>query len=193
MVISAGGGQGGLPVLRIEEVKMSKKIVLEDIELIKRKVTIDVPVLVPVPMEQIKYETKVEKQVKYDTQVKDTIKYNVTEQDTTRYNVTDQDTIRYKVIEVKVEKPIMVDKPYEKPVIKEVEYVVATIKDLSVVRDLMELIPKMTEEIKELKKQLDGLTNYTLVEKEIDVPKINYVPTEVERIIWKDVVRTRPV
>ena len=32
---------------------------------------------------------------------------------------------------------------------------------------------------------------YKLVEELIKVPKIQYIPTEVERIVWKDVYRER--
>ena len=96
-------------------------------------------------------------------------------------------------MDVKVERPVPQDKPYERPVIVEKEYSIATIKDMDNVRKLMDLIPKLSIEVDNLRAKVEKLRKYKLVEEIIKVPKIQWIPTPTERIIWKDVERERPL
>jgi len=49
---------------------------------------------------------------------------------------------------------------------------------------------KVVEKIKIDEKVVEVIV-YKLVEEIIKVPKIQYIPTEVERVVWKDVVREK--
>lgn len=71
------------------------------------------------------------------------------------------------------------------------EYQVAKYNDVEALKELLGLIPKLVEEVQKLKVKLAGVREYKLVEEEIRVPHVKYVPTEVERVVWKDVDKER--
>jgi len=187
-----GGGRPDTPSYKAKGEKLTKAIVIEEVKIIEVPKTYTIPIIKNVETEQVKYVTKEEEQVKYKTNEVETVKFNVKEQTTTRYEPKVEETIKFVPVEVKVEKPVVVEKDYEKPKILEKEYIVATVKDMANVRDLMALIPKLILDIASVKKELEGLRNVKLVEKIVEVPKIQWIPTPTERIVWKDVERERP-
>lgn len=188
----SGGGKPSAPSYKIRDEKLSKGIVIEDIRIHEVTREYVVPKVKFVEEEQIKLITHEEKQTKYITKEKDTLKYNVVEQDTIKYNIKEEGTVKYVPKEVECEKPVLIDKPYERPVITDKEYIIASVKDMENVRALMELIPEMSKAIDVLRKKVESLVKYKLVEEVVSAPRIEWVPTPVERIVWKDVPRERP-
>ena len=188
----SGSAKAEVPTYKTKGEKLTKAIVIEEVKVIEVPRIYEVPVIKNVEKEQTKYITKVEIQTKFNTVEEETVKYVPREQDTTKYNTIEKETTKYSVREVEVEKPIPIDKPYERPRIIEKEYTIATIKDMENVRMLMDAIPKITETLKKLEEKLSGLRDYKLVEEVKKVPKLEYIPTTVERIVWKDVERERP-
>jgi len=184
-------GSGGSTSNGIKEVCVGKvaQLVVEDIKIKHREYEVDVPVYKD--KEQIRYVTKDEDQTKFNTVEKETIIYVPKEVETVKYQPRVEETVRYKVKEIEVEKPVMVEKPYEKPVMVSREVEIITYKDVDAIKELIGLVKDLREEVKETKKNLDEIKKYVLVEEIIRVPKINYKPTEVERIVWKDVSRER--
>ena len=192
MSMSSGGGST-TPKLNVTTEKLKKVLTIEDVEIIEKKVTIEYPVLVEVPKEQIRWDTKIEEQVKYHTIIEDTKKYEVKEEGTIRYKVKDEETIRYLPIDSPIEKPIIVEKEYEKPVIVEKKYTVASVEDMENVQVLLKTIPQILKDLAHVKEKLDGIVSYKMVEKIIPAPRIEWIPTPTERIIWVDVKRERGV
>ena len=188
----SGGGKTDTPAYKVKGEKLTKAIVIEEVKIIEVPKVYEVPKIEFVKQEQIKYTTKEETQVKYLTEVQNTTRYNVSEQTTVKFNIKEEATIKYVPKEVEVEKPVLTDVPYERPVITTKEYNIASIKDMDNIRALMKFIPEMSKAIDELRKKVESLVKYKLVEKVLDAPKIKWVPTTVERIIWKDVERERP-
>ncbi|KKN51696.1 hypothetical protein LCGC14_0619830 [marine sediment metagenome] len=188
----SGSAKAQVPTYKIKGEKLTKALVVEEIKIIEVPKTYIVPVIKTKVEEQVKYKTKVEEQVKYKTVEKPTVKYGVVEEQTTKFKVTEKETIKFVVKEVSVERPIPVDKPYERPRIVEKEYVIASIKDMENVRSLMDLVPKLVVELGELRKKMNELRDVKLVEKVIEVPRLQWITTPVERIVWKDVERNRP-
>lgn len=186
-----GGGGKAEASYKIKE-KPMKALVVEDVQVIEKIVEVPIYKLVEVPQEQVKYKTKVEEQVKYKTIDKPTIKYNAKEEEVIKYNVKEEETIKYTVKELEVEKPIAVPKEYEKPIIIEKTVELMKYQDMEAVQQLAGMVPQLITQIKEIKAELDKLSSYKLIEKEIEVPKIIWLPTNVERIVWKDVERKRP-
>lgn len=189
-----GGGRGTDSSLKMREEKLPQALVIKDVRVIEIDKEVIVPRIKYVDKEQTKYNTTVEDQIKYNTKVKETTRYEVNTQPTTKYNTVEESTVKYvpKVVEVPYEKPVPVDTPYERPVIHNKDYTVASITDMENVRALMKLIPEMSKGIDELRKKVESLVKYKLVEKVIDAPRIEWIPTVVERITWKDVERERP-
>ena len=188
----SGSAKAQVPTYKIKGEKLTKALVVEEIKIIEVPKTYIVPVIKTKVEEQVKYKTKVEDQVKYKTVEKPTVKYGVVEESTTKFKVREEETIKFVAKEVSVERPIPVDKPYERPRIVEKEYVIASIKDMENVRSLMDLVPKLIVELGELRKKMNELRDVKLVEKVIEVPRLQWITTPVERIVWKDVERNRP-
>lgn len=190
----SGGGKAAGPSYKIQEKKLTKALVVEDVQIIEK--TIEVPIyrLVDIPKEQVKYVTKEEEQVRYTTKEKETVKYKACEENTVKYVVREEQTTKYIPVEVgvKVERPIVVLKEYEQPVIKEKIYEVVSYGDAKAIKELKDMVPGLIADVKSLKKELDGLKKYKLVEELVKVPIIEWVSTPVERIVWKDVTRERP-
>lgn len=193
---------------QVETHKIEKALVIENIKVIEttKKIEIPVPVLVDYEVQQKVYKDEIVKQIKYETKLEDTIRFVPKDEETIRYVPRDEETLRYIPKEVEVEKPVPVEKEYEKPVVKEVEYEVLKPKDIHILKDFLEEIPRLTKAMYEaltairafnadLKKAEDNvgrLRDYKLVEEVIKVPKIEYVPVQVERVVWKNVERERP-
>ena len=70
-------------------------------------------------------------------------------------------------------------------------YEIATYKDVEALKELLSLIPTLVEEVQALKMKLTAVREYKLVEEEIRVPHIKYIPTEIERVVFKDVEKKR--
>jgi hypothetical protein len=173
---SVTGGAGGSPQGEgVVESLGKAKLVVEHVEVVRTRVPIEIPHVT------VREETT----TKYTVRTEDTIKYTPVEQPTTRYVPQNEETVRYTVREaetvrfiprdVECERPIVTDKLYERPVIQEKVYQLISFTDLEAIKEAMALLPKLLEEIKELRK-------IRIVEEVIKVPKINYVPTDVYRI-----------
>jgi len=188
--IGGGGRQSG-PTYKTESGKLTKALVVEDVQIITKNIEVPIYKLVDVPREQVKYETKIEEQTRYTTKEESTTKYIPKEEITTKYNVVEEATTKYVPKEVSVERPVPVPKEYERPVIKETIVELVSYSDTVAIKSFIELMPQLLEETRKLKKELDELRRYKLVEQVIKVPKIEWVTTPVERIIWKDVERIK--
>lgn len=190
--VGGGGGTIQTPTYKTKGEKLTKSIVIDEIKIVEETRIYPVPKVEFVPEKQIKYETTEEKQTKYVTHEEPTIKYTPKEESTIKYVPQEEKTIKYVPEEVKCEKPVCSDVPYERPVITNKEYTLVTFKDLEAIRQAMELMPQVIKNMNELVDKLTTIKNYKLVEQEIKVPKITWVPREEERIVWKDVERERP-
>ena len=191
MGAGGGGGTASTPNYKSVEKKLPAALVVKDIEIIEEKRVIEIPVIKEIEKEQIVYRNKEEEQTKFNTKEETTIKYVPKEEETVRYKTVEHETVKYVTKEVECERPKPVDKLYERPVIREKEYELVTFKDLEAITKAMDLIPKLVTMVEALQNKLESLYDYKLVEKEIKVPQITYVPTPVERIVWKDVSRER--
>lgn len=188
----SGGGKPQTPSYKTKGEKLTKALVIEDVKIIEVPREVTVPKFVERKVEQVKYVDVEKSQIKYSTMDKDTIKYNVIEKDTVRYAPKVEETIKYVAKEVEVERPVAVPKEYERPVVKEKIVELVSYQDVAAIKSLMDVIPMVMKEIKALKVELEGLRKYKLVEKVVEVPRLQWVNTPVERIIWKDVERVRP-
>jgi DNA-binding ferritin-like protein (Dps family) len=87
---------------------------------------------------------------------------------------------------------VEIDKPFYKEVIVEVpkfiskDVISPVIKEVEVLKEVL----KVVEKIKIEEKVVEVIV-YKLVEEIIKVPKIQYIPTEVERVVWKDIPREK--
>jgi len=191
MGVGGGGGTNTVPSYKTKGEKLTRALVIEDVKIVEIEKQIEVPVIKYVEKEQVVYKDVEQNQTKYITKHEDTTKYIPKDIPTTKYETIVEKTIKYIPEEVKCEKPVLVDKLYEKPVLQEKVYTIVTFQDLEAIQKLIEIVPKMLEDLSTLKTKLDSIRDYKLVEQEIKVPKILYIPTEVERVVWKDVVRER--
>lgn len=157
----------------------SAKLVVENVEVIRRREVINVPEIVRIEQPTIEYIARQEPTVKYNVSEVETIKYVPKESETVKYNVRQEETIKYVPHEVRCEKPVLIDTPYERPVVVNKEYVLVTFKDMEAIRELMSVAPALLE-------QLNAIRKYTLVEEIVRVPKVQYEPTKVERVVWED-------
>ena len=187
----SGGGKAQTPSILKDGKTLETALVVEKVVIREVHRMYEVPVIKNVETTQVKLVTKEEEQVKYKTTEKETVKYTPVEKETIKYNIKEEETIKYTPVEVKIEKPVVVEKPYERPVIKEKEYTIATIKDIENLRELLDLIPKLASEITSIKAKLAEVKGYKIVEKIIEAPKIQWVNTPVERVVWKDVERMK--
>ena len=172
------GGSGGEGMEIVEKGKISA-LVVDDVKVIKKEVRVEVPKYVD--KEQIKYVNKEEKQVKYNTMEETTTKFNVEEKSTVKYVPKEEDTVRYIPKDVEVEKAI----------IKEKVLTITTFKDVDAIKAMAALVPGLVKAVDELTEKLKTVKDYKLVEQIVKADKIQFVPTEVERIVWKDVSRER--
>lgn len=184
MTISGGQGQDNITTIEKEG-----SLVVKDVKVIHKEITVEVPKYVT--KEQIKWVDKTQEQTRYETIERPTIKYNVKEQETLRYIPRDSETIRYIVKDENIERPVPVDTPYERPVIREKEYTIVTYKDVNAIKELKNSVFELKQEVDELKSYVGSLRNYKLVEEIVKVPKLKYVPQVIERIVWKDIPRER--
>jgi len=185
---------GGVSEEGLEEItnkESLKALVVEDVRILKRKFIVDVPKYQNV--DQIKFITTEEKQTKFITDEQSTTKYVPQEKTTVKYVPKEESTVKYTLVEkeYEVERPVPVDKRYERPVIVDKEYTIAIYKDVDALKELLELIPKVLKEIEEMKVEIGKIKDYKLVEEELRVPKVKWIPTEAERIVWTDVPRER--
>ena len=189
MDTQVGASEEGLE--EITQKEPLKAIVVEDVRILKRVFRVDVPRYKDV--EQIHYVTTEEGTIRYNVEEQSTTKYIPKEEATFKYVVKEEDTIKYipKEEEYTIERPVLVDKRYERPVVIDKEYQIATYKDVDALKSLLELVPKVLEEIEDVKAHLDTLKEYKLVEELVRAPKIKWIPTEEERIVWTDVPRER--
>ena len=163
-------------------VKLNAPLTIEDVRVVKKEMIVDWPKLNIVPTTKYvvkeeatkKYVSKEEPTTKYVTKEVDTTKYNVREETTTKYIPKDEETIKYTIKKVPTEKFI--------PVEKEVDLI--TYKDLGAIKELLKILP-------ELMKHLKTLKEYKLVTEEIKVPDVKYIPTEVPRVVFKDIPKER--
>jgi len=194
MGMSAGGGGGtqSQPSYKTKGHKLERSLVIEEVKLIEVEKRVDVPKFVVKEVEQTKYVTKEEPTTKYKVEEKDTTKYNVLDRDTIKYKVKEEPTLKFIPKEVSVERPVPVPVEYEKPVVKEKIIEIVKHNDVAAMQQYLELVIKVKQELEALSVSIDKIRKYKLVEEIIKVPKIEWVSTPVERIVWKDVERERP-
>mgnify|MGYP001559088261 CR=1 FL=1 len=203
------GGQanpnGTGPLVTTE--RLNKTLVVENVSVIEVTKRVEVPQLVYVPTEQVRYVTREEETTKFNTVLKETLRYIPKEEPTTKYVIKEEQTIRYTPKEVEVEVPKWVNKDVEIPVKKEVPLEVLTIQNLEQVKGLIKSLPEIikglndavvaitafTEDIKTEQKEVAALRGTKLVEEVIKVPRLEWHTIEAERIVWKDVPRERVI
>jgi len=195
MAQAVSGGSGGKTQYKAREEKLSKALVIEDVQIIERQKIVDIPVMKYTEKEVV-YEKPVVKEV-------ETIRYNMVEKETTRYKPVEKETIVYVPKPVEVEKPVVVLKTYERPVVENVSYEkpvinekvydITTVKDVEAVRQLIEMVERLNLELPKLKMNLDTLKEYKLVEEVITVPKLQWNTVRAERIEWVPVKREMPI
>lgn len=190
--ISGGGGRPETPTYKVGEEKLTRALVIEEVKIIEVPKVYEIPVLKNVETPQTKYITKEELQIKYKIIEKETVSYVPREVDTVKFNVREEETIKYIPKEIQVERPVPVPVEYEIPIVREKIIEVVRHSDVAAMLELRDAVVVVAHALRELKKELDGMKNYKLVEKVIEVPKLQYVNVPVERIIWKDVERERP-
>ena len=168
----SGGAKQTPSVERVEKIKHG--ITLTDVIVRERILIVDIP--------KINWKEETRTTVKYRPITEETTKYITREQETVKYRPVEKETVIYVprekvcekpvVVEKTYEKPVIVEKVYEKPVIKEKEIEVVTVKDVKAVKDMAHSLEELTGTVESLKKQLDGMKNYKLIEKVIQVPKL---------------------
>jgi len=174
MAQSVGSGKSETPKGEVTNLGTSK-LVVQNVEVVKIREVIRVPEFVTEEIKVTKYVPIEEPTTKYITKTEDTTKYNTVEKDTTKFNVRTEDTVKYSIIEKECEKPVPVDTPYERPIIVEKEYALVKYTDITLIRELMETLPKLLEVAKKFK-------DIKVVEEIIKVPRINYIPTDVYKM-----------
>jgi hypothetical protein len=194
MAFSASGGGGTIstPSYKTKGEKLAKAIVIEDIKIVEKEIPVEIPKIVERVQEQIKYVTKEETQIKYIPKEEITIKFVPKEESTVKYNVKEEETVKFVPKEIQIERPVLVPKEYERPIVKEKIVDLVTYSDVNSIKELIEIVPQLKKDIKDILVQLGELRKYKLVEQEIKVPKITWVSTPVERVVWKDIERERP-
>lgn len=147
-------------------------LVIEDVKVVEREIYVDRPVYKEVIIEVPK--------VKYVDEIVTVTKPKIIEE-----------TVRTQTVQVEektlqVERPVYTDITIERPVYKDVEVIRTTIKEQEKIIE----IPRVIQKTKIIEEEL-VVKVPKLVEEVIRVPRIQYIPTEVERIVWKDVPRER--
>lgn len=196
-------GQDSVASVRVEN--LDKTLVVKNVTVVEVTKRVEVPQLVDVPREQIRYVTHEEDTTKYNTLIKETVRYVASEKETTKYNVREAETLKYVPREVEVQIPKFVDKEVEIPVKKEVPVEVAKIVDLVKIQEIAKSFPELKqqlndavasinaliEDIGSVKKKLEELREYKFMEQIITVPKIEYQTVVIERPVYKDVPVTK--
>ena len=175
MAQGMGGGSRQQPKEEIIDLGTDHKVVLEKVQVVKRRHVIDIPEYNFVEKETIKYVPKTEPTVKYEVTTKPTVQFEVRTEPTVKYDVQAEKTTKYVAEEVRCEKPVLIDKPYERPVVIDKEYTIVTFKDMEAIRELMDTAPKLLARLKEIR-------DYQIVKEVIKVPDIKYVPTTIKKI-----------
>lgn len=191
---TVSGGNSG-EELKTRTEKLSNKLVIEDVVIVERKKEIEVP---EVRYYSVEYEKPIIREKEYTV-----TKYNTVELPTTKYNTVEEKTVKYIPEEVVCEKPIIkeveYDKPvykdvqYERPVINKKEYEILEVKNIDEIKEYTKQVKELAKALGELEAHMGTLKKYTLVEEIIRVPKVEYFPQKVERIVWVDVKRERVV
>jgi hypothetical protein len=166
--------QGEQPTGDIQQLG-SSKLVVTHVEVIRQREVVKIPVLVEENVPTTKYTVVTEETVQYKPRVEETVRYEETVAPTTRFVVREEETTKYIQKDVVCERPVVTDKIYERPVVVEKEYQLVTFSDLEAIKEAMALLPKLLEEVKELRR-------VRIVEEVVKVPKIEYVPTTVMRV-----------
>lgn len=166
-----GGVSGGRQDLVGKDIKINP-LVVHDVKVVTQEYTVEVP----------KYVEKIVEVPKFIAKDIVVTHVKVVEETVTTQNVVVKD----KVIEV--ERPVYKDVEIERPVYKTIEVQDVVIKKVEKVVEIE--VPRYIEKLHIIKKEQEVIVP-KLVEEIIKVPKIRYVPTEVERIVWKDVPRER--
>ena len=176
-----------------EEITLDKELIIDKVVFKRREEIIDIP--------KINYKVTNEETTKYIRRDEPTTKYVKREEETTQYIPRNEETTRYISRDVECERPIPIDREYERPVIKEVTYEkpklvekvveVIVVKNLDEVKSCISLVKELNEQLGKLSTHLSTLREYKLVEELVRVPRIEYKPVYVERIVWTDVIRER--
>ncbi len=163
----SGGGGGQRLDIKGEKITA---LVVEDVKILTREVEVQVP----------RYVEKIVEVPKFVDKVIEVTSIKVI-----------GDTVRTQNVEVEervitIEKPVYKEVEIERPIFKNVEVTNYVVKKV----DFPVEVPRITEKV--IVKEIPiEVKKYVLVEEIIKVPKIQYVPTEVERVVWKDVPRER--
>ena len=187
----SGAGKAETPTYKTGSEKLTKALVVEEVRIIEVPRIVEIPVIKNIETEQIKYITKEEPQIRYKTLEKETVNFIATEQPTIKYIPREEETIKYIPKEVQVERPVPIPVEYEKPVIKEKIIEVVRHGDVAAMTELRDIVISLTKELKELQVEMSKIKRYKLVEQIVEVPKVQWINTPVERIVWKDVERVR--
>mgnify|MGYP001560328522 CR=1 FL=1 len=196
-------GQDSVASVRVES--LDKTLVVKNVTVVEVTKRVEVPLLVDVPREQIRYVTHEEDTTKYNTLIKETLRYVVKEQDTTKFAVREVETLKYIPREVEVSVPKFVEKEVEIPIKKEVPIEVAKIVDLAKIQEIVKIFPELKvsltdavtaisaliEDVNTLKGVISEIKDYKFMEKIIEVPRIEYQTVVVERPVYKDVLVTK--
>lgn len=188
-----GGASSKVGISEVE--KLANGIVLTDVVIKKREIIVDIPKVI---VTDVNYERPVLVDKEYERPViKDVIK------ETIRYNVKEQETIQFVPKLVECEKPVIVTKEYEKPIIREQIYEkpiieqkkieVVSVDSLDAINNLVYRVEQLNKAIPELLEKLVHLVDYKLVEKVINVPKVEYHTVKVERIEWVPIKKEVPI
>lgn len=189
MTAQGGGAQGTKPLVRTEE--LINSIVLKDVKVIEQRYTVNIP---DVHLVETEYEKPVLKEVetiKYVPKEVESTKFITKEVETVKYVPRDVDCERPIIREVEYEKPLIITKTYEKPLLQEKVYEVLGSGTLSDIKATVEAVKELSEAMATLKKHLDSLREYKLIEEVVKIPKPEFYPVKVERVVWEDVKRTQ--
>lgn len=147
-------------------------LIVENVKVLTRTVEVDKPI----------YKDKIIEipKVKYVDEIITVTKPKIVEEIVKTQNVTVDETT------VEVERPVFTDVPVDRPIFKDVEVLRVNIKEEEKVIE----VPRVVQKTKVIEEELI-IKVPKLVEEIVRVPRIQYVPTEVERIVWKDVPRER--
>lgn len=184
-----GGGEGGELGVREVSQKLEKGIFVEDVRILTKVMEIEVPKYIP--KEQIKYVNKEEEQVKYNTREEETVKYNVIVSNTTKFNTVEERTTKYIPVEEETVKYKVKEEPTVKYKLVLEEQTILQLKDLEEIKGFLKVVPDIRAALVEIEQKLKELKAYKVVEELVKTQKIQFIPTEVERIVWKDVSRER--
>lgn len=163
-------GQGRTGGLRATKDAKIRALVVEDIKILEKEFEVMVPKFVEKIIEVPEYRKK--EIVVHDVKV---LPVEVT-----------AETVKLVERKVPIDKPVYIDVTVEVPVFKKKEI----IEPIIIQHETTIEVPRVIEKVR-IEERVVPITKYKLVEEMVKVPKIVYVPTTVERIVWKDVPRER--